>query len=58
MADLARIKILLKFGGIIMDSDVFTVRNLNRWRHFEAVVGWPEHQNMGSQVIMAHKDAR
>ena len=43
-ADVARIKILIRYGGIIMDTDVFTVRNLNRFRHFEAVIGWPEHQ--------------
>ena len=57
-ADVARIKILIKYGGIILDQDVFVVRNLDRFRHFELAIGWPEKQNIGSQVIMAHKDAR
>ena len=57
-ADVARIKILMKYGGIFLDQDVFVVKNLNRFRHFELAVGWPEGQNIGSQVILAHRDAR
>ena len=57
-ADVARLKILMKYGGIFLDEDVFVVRNLNKFRHFELAIGWPEKQNIGSQVIVAHKDAR
>jgi len=57
-ADVARIKILIKFGGIFLDEDVFVIKNLNSFRHFEFVVGWPQGQNMGNQVLVAHKDAR
>lgn len=57
-ADVARIKILMKFGGIFLDADVFVIKSLNSFRHFECVVGWPKGQNMGNQVIVAHKDAR
>ena len=57
-ADVARIKILMKYGGISLDQDVFVVQNLNRFRHFEIAIGWPEDQHIGSQVIFAHKDAR
>ena len=57
-ADVARLKILMKYGGIFLDSDVFVVKNLNKFRHFELAIGWPEKQNIGSQVILAHKDAR
>jgi len=56
--DVARIKILMKYGGIFLDQDVFVVSNLNRLRHFELAIGWPEGQNIGSQVIVAHKNAR
>ena len=57
-ADVARLKILMKYGGISLDQDVFVVKNLNKFRHFELAIGWPEEQNIGSQVILAHKDAR
>ena len=57
-ADVARIKVLMKFGGIILDEDVFVIRSLNRFRHFEVVIGWPEDQNIGTQVIVSAKQAR
>jgi len=57
-SDIARIQILMKYGGIYLDEDVYVVKNLNRFRHFECSIGWPETQNIGSQVILAHKDAR
>lgn len=51
-------QILLQYGGIVLDEDVFVVRNLDRYRHFEAAVGWPAGQHMGSQVVVAHRGAR
>jgi len=57
-ADVARIKLLMKYGGIFLDEDVFVVQNMNRFRHFECALGWPEDQNIGTQVLVAHKDAR
>jgi len=57
-ADVARIKLLMKYGGIFLDEDVFVVQNMNRFRHFECALGWPEGQNIGTQVLVAHKDAR
>jgi len=57
-ADVARIKLLMKYGGIFLDEDVFVVQNLNRFRHFECALGWPDGQNIGTQVLVAHKDAR
>ena len=57
-ADVARIKVLMQFGGIILDEDVFVIRSLNRFRHFEVAIGWPEDQNIGTQVIVAAKQAR
>ena len=51
-ADVARIKILMEYGGIVLDQDVFVVRNLNRFRHFEVAIGWPKGQNIGTQAIM------
>eukprot|EP00090_Calanus_glacialis_P011259 TRINITY_DN19698_c0_g1_i1.p1 TRINITY_DN19698_c0_g1~~TRINITY_DN19698_c0_g1_i1.p1 ORF type:complete len:675 (-),score=200.79 TRINITY_DN19698_c0_g1_i1:196-1941(-) len=57
-ADVARIKLLMKYGGIFLDEDVFVVKNMNRFRHFECAIGWPAGQNIGTQVLVAQKDAR
>eukprot|EP00092_Neocalanus_flemingeri_P020917 GFUD01022661.1.p1 GENE.GFUD01022661.1~~GFUD01022661.1.p1 ORF type:complete len:668 (+),score=143.82 GFUD01022661.1:36-2039(+) len=57
-ADVARIKLLMKYGGIFLDEDVFVVKNLNRFRHYECAIGWPVSQNIGTQVLVAHRDAR
>ena len=42
----------------MLDEDVFVVKNLNQFRHFELSLGWPRGQNMGTQVVVAHKQAR
>lgn len=57
-ADIARLLILSNYGGIYLDYDVFVVQSLNRFRHYECTVGWPENNTVGNQVIFAHKDAR
>jgi hypothetical protein len=31
---------------------------LDKYRKFEFVINWDENQFMGTQVIIAHKDAR
>lgn len=57
-SDVARIRILIEHGGIFVDSDVYVVRSLERFRHFEMALGWPEGENIGTQVLVAHKNAR
>ncbi len=57
-SDVARIRTLMKYGGIYLDNDVYVVGNLDKYRHFEMALGWDEGQFLGSQVILAHKDAR
>ena len=57
-SDVARIKIMMQYGGIILDEDVFVVKSLNSFRHFELSLGWPVGQNLGSQVLVGHKQAR
>jgi len=49
---------MIKYGGIYLDNDVYVVRSLDKYRRFEIAMGWPEGENLGSQVIIAHKDAR
>lgn len=57
-SDIARLQILMKYGGIFLDSDVFVVKSLHHYRKFEFVIGWPPNQYLGTQVLIAHKNAR
>ena len=56
--DVARIKILMEYGGIFLDNDSYLIKSLNPFRKFEMTLGWPEGQYLGTQVLVAHKDAR
>lgn len=56
--DVARIMILMEYGGIFLDNDSYLVRSLDEFRKFEMTLGWPEGQYLGTQVLVAHKDAR
>ncbi len=56
--DIGRIRVLKKYGGIYLDNDAYVVRCLDRYRKFEAVVNCEDNESMGSQVIIAHKNAR
>lgn len=57
-SDIARIRTLIKYGGIYLDNDVYVVQSLDKYRKYEMALGWDEGQFLGSQVIVAHKDAR
>uniref|UniRef100_A0A1B6DY42 Alpha-1,4-N-acetylglucosaminyltransferase n=1 Tax=Clastoptera arizonana TaxID=38151 RepID=A0A1B6DY42_9HEMI len=57
-ADIARIQVMIKYGGIIIDHDTYIIKNLNKFRNFEATINWDDDQYLGCQIIIAHKDAR
>lgn len=57
-SDVTRISVLMKYGGVYLDTDSIVLKNLNRFLHYEMVVGWPEDEDLGSQVLIAHKNAR
>lgn len=57
-SDVTRIKILMEYGGIFLDNDVYVVQNLNKFRKFEMALGWDDNECMGTQVIIANKNAR
>ena len=40
-------------GGIFLDNDVYVVRSLERFRHFEMTLGWPPGDYIGTQVRFA-----
>uniref|UniRef100_A0A1B6EFU2 Alpha-1,4-N-acetylglucosaminyltransferase n=1 Tax=Clastoptera arizonana TaxID=38151 RepID=A0A1B6EFU2_9HEMI len=57
-SDFARVLMLKKYGGIILDSDTYIINNLNQFRTFEMTLNWDENQFLGTQLFIAHKDAR
>jgi mannosyltransferase OCH1-like enzyme len=56
--DIGRIHVLMRYGGIYLDNDAYVIRSLHKYRKFECVLNWDENQFMGTQIIIAHKDAR
>lgn len=57
-SDIARLRILRKYGGIFLDGDSYLVRSLEPFRRFEMALGWYPNQALGTQVLVAHKNAR
>ena len=50
----------MEYGGIYLDSDVYVVNSLDKYRKFEMTVGFEAMDRfvMGSQVLVAHRNAR
>ena len=59
-ADLWRLLILMNYGGIYLDNDVYVINPLHEFRRFEMVVSLEKELKfiMGNQVLIAHKNAR
>ncbi|KAI9563498.1 hypothetical protein GHT06_010961 [Daphnia sinensis] len=57
-SDIARLRIIKKYGGIYLDNDCFVIQSLDKYRKFECAVNWDEDQFLGNQVIIASKNAR
>lgn len=51
--DIIRIRTLHDQGGIFLDLDTFVVQPLNSFFDNDCTIGWPEGQNIGTQVIIA-----
>lgn len=56
--DVLRIGILQKYGGIFLDNDAYLLGSLDKLRRYEMSLGWPEGAFLGTQVLLAHPDAR
>lgn len=56
--DVARLKILMTYGGIFLDNDSYVVRSLNELRRYEMTLGWMEGASLANQVIIANERAR
>lgn len=56
--DVARLLVMMQYGGIYLDSDSYIVRSLDDFRRYEMTLGWFIGKDMGNQILVAHKDAR
>ncbi|PSN54196.1 hypothetical protein C0J52_03532 [Blattella germanica] len=56
--DIARIKIMMEYGGIFLDNDSYMVRSLDCFRKYEMAIGIYRTGHIGTQTLIAHKDAR
>lgn len=51
--------ILMNYGGIYMDNDVYVINSLDKYRKFEIAVSWDgDSEGVGVQTLIAHKNAR
>lgn len=50
-SDIARIRTMMKYGGIYLDNDVLVLQNLDKYRRFEISMNWDEGDTLGSQVL-------
>jgi hypothetical protein len=57
-SDILRIKVLMKYGGIYLDNDVYVVQNLDKYRKFEMTLGWPKNESLGTMVLIANKNSK
>ena len=57
-SDVTRIRILMEYGGIFLDNDIYVVQNLNKFRKFELALAWDSDLCLGTQVLIANKNAR
>lgn len=57
-ADIERIRIVMKYGGIYLDNDVFVVQNLDKYRRFECAMNWENNLYLSNQVTLMTKRSK
>jgi len=58
-SDVWRLMILMNYGGIYLDNDVYVVNNLDKYRKYEIAVSWDSDEDgIGVQTLIAHRNAR
>ena len=43
-------RVIMQYGGIYLDNDVFVIQSLDKYRKFEIAMNWDENQFLGNQV--------
>ncbi|XP_046675634.1 uncharacterized protein LOC124364305 [Homalodisca vitripennis] len=57
-SDVARIQVLMESGGVYLDTDMVVLQPLDKFLHYEMVVGWPYKEYFGNQIMIGHPKAR
>ena len=57
-SDPTRIRILMEFGGIYLDRDVYVVQSLDVFRKYEMSLSWDQIHNFENQLLIANRNAR
>jgi hypothetical protein len=58
-ADIYRLLVLMNYGGIYLDNDVYVIKSLAKYFKYEMTVSWDSDKDgIGIQVIIAHRNAR
>ncbi|KAJ3331848.1 hypothetical protein HDU76_002043 [Blyttiomyces sp. JEL0837] len=57
-ADVLRLHVLMKYGGIYLDSDVFIYRSLDPLLHHEFVMAKEDFHGMANAFILAHSESK
>jgi hypothetical protein len=60
-SDVLRLLILMNYGGIYLDNDMFVINSLDKYRKFECALSWDEPKEtspLGNQIFVCHKHAR
>ena len=58
-SDIWRLQLLMNYGGIYLDNDVYVVNSLHKYLKYEMTVSWPKkNDGLGVQTLIAHKNAR
>ncbi|XP_077991636.1 uncharacterized protein LOC144445868 [Glandiceps talaboti] len=57
-ADVARLQILMEWGGVYFDTDIFVLAPLEPLRYYDYVVGRPSKNVLNNGVILASKKSK
>ncbi|XP_054169322.1 uncharacterized protein LOC128966498 [Oppia nitens] len=49
------IKVLIEFGGIYLDNDIYVVKSLDVFRKNKITLYWDTYMHLDNQLIIAHK---
>ncbi|XP_070533447.1 uncharacterized protein [Ptychodera flava] len=56
-SDVARLQILMEYGGIYFDTDIFVLKSLEPLRYYDYVVGRQTSDGLNNGIILASKDS-
>ncbi|XP_077992233.1 uncharacterized protein LOC144446361 [Glandiceps talaboti] len=56
-ADVARLQILMQWGGVYLDIDLFVLASLDPLRYYDYVVGRADQKGLSNGIILANKNA-